>query len=69
MSQPAGQDSSPHPQGRVVLVTGATSGIGFGKPGRYPPGVADPAVQDHVVWTAADLARHAPTAADHTGRP
>ena len=29
MSQPTGQDSGPHPQGRVVLVTGATSGIGF----------------------------------------
>ena len=40
-----------------------------GKPGRYPPGVADPAVQDQVVSTAGDLARHAPTAAGHKGRP
>jgi NAD(P)-dependent dehydrogenase (short-subunit alcohol dehydrogenase family) len=40
-----------------------------GKPGRYPPGVADPAVQDQVVSTAGDLARHAPTAVGHTRRP
>ena len=40
-----------------------------GRPGRYPPGVADPAVQDQVVSTAGDLARHAPTAVGHTGRP
>ena len=29
MSRPAGQGSGPHKQSRVVLVTGATSGIGF----------------------------------------
>jgi NAD(P)-dependent dehydrogenase (short-subunit alcohol dehydrogenase family) len=40
-----------------------------GKLGRYPPGVADPAVQDQVVSTAGDLARHAPTAVGHTRRP
>jgi NAD(P)-dependent dehydrogenase (short-subunit alcohol dehydrogenase family) len=40
-----------------------------GKPGRYPTGVADPAVQDQVVSTAGDLARHASTAVGHKGRP
>ena len=40
-----------------------------GKPGRYPADVADPAIQDQVVSTAEDLARDAPTAVDHTGRP
>jgi NAD(P)-dependent dehydrogenase (short-subunit alcohol dehydrogenase family) len=33
-----------------------------GKPGKYPPVVAAPAVQDQVVRTAKDLAQHAPTA-------
>ena len=40
-----------------------------GKPGRYPATVADPAIQDHVVSIAWDLARDAPTVADYTGRP
>jgi NAD(P)-dependent dehydrogenase (short-subunit alcohol dehydrogenase family) len=40
-----------------------------GKPGRYPADVADPAIQDQVVSTAEDLARDAPTAVGHTGRP
>ena len=40
-----------------------------GKPGRCPADVADPAIQDQVVSTAEDLARDAPTAVDHTGRP
>jgi NAD(P)-dependent dehydrogenase (short-subunit alcohol dehydrogenase family) len=40
-----------------------------GKPGRYPATVADPAIQDRVVSTAWDLARHEPTAVDHTGQP
>jgi hypothetical protein len=29
MTQPAGQDSGPRDNKRIVLVTGATSGIGF----------------------------------------
>jgi NAD(P)-dependent dehydrogenase (short-subunit alcohol dehydrogenase family) len=36
-----------------------------GKVGGYPATVNDPAVQDQVVSTAEDLARHAPTAAGH----
>jgi NAD(P)-dependent dehydrogenase (short-subunit alcohol dehydrogenase family) len=40
-----------------------------GKPGRFPATLADPAVQDRVVSTAEDLARHAPTAAGHTRLP
>ena len=44
---------------RVVLVTAATSGIGFHK---VPSHRLRPAVQDQVLSTAEDLAHHAPTA-------
>lgn len=37
----------------------------YGKPGKYLPIVAAPAVQDQVTSTTEDLAQHAPTADGH----
>lgn len=65
MSRPAGQGSGPHTQGRVVLVTGATSGIGFHAAGQLAARGASVLITGRDRQRGEDAARAIASAAGH----